>query len=51
MKKGIAGNLSTAAARNHAKVDATVASKYYSKQTQLPLQNGAKLFHDKLTYR
>ena len=47
MRKRIAGNLPNAVPRNHAKADAAVASKNYSVQSYVPVQDSAKLFQNK----
>ena len=51
VQKRLAGNLSNAVARNHAKTDKTVASKNYSAQNDVPVQDSAKLFPYKHAYR
>ena len=51
MKQSLEGNLSNAVARNHAKTDKTVASKNYSAQNDVPVQDSAKLFPYKHAYR
>ena len=50
MQKRLAGNLSNAVARNQVKADSSVASKNYSVQSYVPVQDSAKLFQNKHTY-
>ena len=49
MQQSLKVNLSKAVARNHAKADETVASKNYSVQNDVPVQDNAKLFQNKHT--
>ena len=50
MQKRLAGNLSNKVARNHAKADATVASKNDSVQSYVPMRDTPKLFQRKHNY-